>query len=134
MIKRLSHICLGTTDLQKTIDFYCNLLNCKIVHEFRNQQGELYGIFLLVNNGTFLEFFKEQSAPQHKSLFRHLCFEVEDIQNLAQLLKEKGFSTEISRGRTDGALQFWINDPDGNQVEFHQYDRQSVQYNYAVSI
>ncbi len=63
MLKRLSHVCLGTSDLKKTIDFYCGLLNCQIVHEFRNQQGELYGIFILINNGTYLEFFQEQS-PQ----------------------------------------------------------------------
>lgn len=134
MIKRLSHVCLGSTDLQKTIDFYCGLLNCKIVHEFRNQKNELYGIFLLVNDGTFLEFFNEQNPSQQRhSLFRHLCFEVENIHEWAHVIKAKGYEIDVSRGRTDKALQFWIADPDGNQVEFHEYDRESVQYQYANS-
>lgn len=132
MIKRLSHICLGTSDLKKTIDFYCDILGCRIVHEFRNQQGELYGVFLFVNHGTFLEFFNEPDPKPQGGLFRHICFEVEDIHRFAEIIREKGFNVEINRGRTDGALQFWISDPDGNQVEFHQYDRHAVQHEYTT--
>lgn len=134
MIKRLSHVCLGTSDLKKTIDFYCGLLSCQIVHEFRNQQGELYGIFILVNNGTYLEFFQEQYPKPPGGMFRHLCLEVEDIRKFANVIREKGFNVEVSRGRTDKVLQFWINDPDGNQVEFHQYDQDSVQYQYIEKL
>ncbi|MEZ2225962.1 VOC family protein [Microcoleus sp.] len=131
MIKRLSHACLGATDLQKTIDFYCNLLGCQVIYEFKNPYGELYGIFMLVKNGTFLEFFKEQEPKPSGGLFRHLCFEVEDINKWADLITEKGYNANVYRSDRDGAWQFWIEDPDGNKIEFHQYDAQSVQYIYS---
>jgi len=131
MVKRLSHVCLSARDLNKTIAFYCEVLGCRIAHEFRNQQSELYGVFLAVNNGTFLEFFQGDAPAQPRGVFRHLCFEVDDIQQTAEQMKVKGFPAEVSRGRTDRVLQFWITDPDGNQVEFHQYDEQAVQYPYC---
>ena len=131
LLKRLAHVCLGTTDLSKAVEFYCGLLGCRISHEFKNPQGELCGVFLLVNNSTFLELFKDEQPKREGGLFRHLCFEVVNIQGLAEeLRREKGLQVEVSRGKTDHVLQFWIKDPDGNMVEFHEYDKECVQYKY----
>ena len=127
-IKRLGHVCLGSRDLGKTLAFYRDILGCTIVHEFKTPEDWTYGLFLLVNNDTFLEFFHQQDRQQEGGLFRHMCFEVEDIHAFAGAMAQKGFSPEVIRGRTDGVLQFWVNDPDGNKVEFHQYDEQSVQF------
>ncbi len=125
MIKRLGHVCLGTRSLEKILDFYINLLGCKLIHEFKNAQGELYGAFLLVNNGTFIEFFNDQTTPSKQGLFRHLCFEVEDIHHFAEKVRSVGFDVDVNRGKTDNTLQFWIKDPDGNEIEFHEYDSES---------
>ncbi len=128
MLKKLSHLCLGTSDLPKSLAFYRDLLGCQVAHEFRNQQGELYGVFLLVGDGTFLEIFNNQQEASPGGLFRHLCFEVENIQTLAEQLRLQGYQPEINRGRTDRVLQCWIEDPDGHQVEFQQFDEESKQY------
>lgn len=131
MIRKLAHACLGVHDLNKSIDFYCRILGCRVVHEFINPAGELYGVFLYVNDGTFLEFFREQEDKvADGGLFRHLCFEVEDIHAFASYLDEKGFVVEVIRGRTDGVLQCWIEDPDANRIEFQQYDQGSLHYRF----
>ena len=49
VVKGLSHIGLTARDLDKTQAFYCDLLGCRVVHEFRNAQGQRYGLFLVVN-------------------------------------------------------------------------------------
>lgn len=126
MLKRLSHVCLGSTDLGRTVSFYRDLLGCEIAHEFRNPAGELYGVFLSCRNGTFLEFFNEPSAKPPGGLFRHVCFEVEDIERMADIARRHGLQPEVRRGRTDRILQFFIHDPDGNMIELQQHDRQSV--------
>lgn len=131
MVKQLAHVCLGTPDLTRLQAFYCELLGCRVIHEFRNQQGERYGLFLLVNRATFLEFFLDHESTAQKGALKHLCFEVEDIHQWAERLKSRGFAVEVRRGRTDGVLQCSIQDPDGNTVEFHQYDPQAVQYPYT---
>ena len=128
MLKRLSHACLGSTNLPRTIAFYRELVGCEVAHEFRNAAGELYGVFLSCRNGTFLEFFNEQQPKPPGGLFRHLCFEVDNVEDMAAVARRHGLTAEIKRGRTDHILQFFVHDPDGNMVEFQQHDRQSVLY------
>ena len=127
-LKRLSHVCLGSTDVQRTVDFYSKLIGCQVAHEFRSPAGELYGVFLSCNNGTFLEFFNEQAPKPPGGLFRHLCFEVADIDAMAARARASGFTPDLRRGRTDRILQFFVHDPDGNMIEFQQHDRESVLY------
>jgi len=132
VLKQLSHVCLGSTDLARTVGFYGDLLGCRVVHEFRNAAGDLYGLFLLVRNGTFLEFFLEREPKGKGGLYRHLCFEVESIEAMAERMRKAGYAAEIRRGRTDRVLQFFIEDPDGNTVEFQEHDPQSVLYPYVA--
>jgi catechol 2,3-dioxygenase-like lactoylglutathione lyase family enzyme len=128
VLKRLSHACLGCTDVPRTVEFYGKLLGCTVAHEFRNPAGELYGVFLNCRNGTFLEFFREPAPKPSGGLFRHLCFEVESIEQMASAARSHGFDAKVMRGRTDHILQFFIHDPDGNVIEFQEHDHQSVLY------
>ncbi len=128
MVKRLGHLCLGTPQLEQMIEFYQSYCDGTIVHQFINPQGERYGAMLRISDSaTFLELFNDQKIEVTANPpFRHLSFQVEDIGAHRQLLAAQGAAVEVKRGRTDGILQFWCNDPDGNQVEFTQFDEQSI--------
>jgi catechol 2,3-dioxygenase-like lactoylglutathione lyase family enzyme len=130
LVRRLSHVCLGTTDLERLISFYGRLLEARVIHEFRNPAGTRYGALLALAPGIFLELFNEPDpeARSGQGLFRHFCFEVEDIEAMAAHVRTMGLTPEVKRGRTDRTLQFTIADPDGTPVEFHQYDSQCVQF------
>ena len=127
-ITRLGHICLGTIDLDRVVSFYSDLLGCRVIHEFRTAAGERYGVFLLVGEGTFLEFFRDTTIRSGDGRFRHLCLQVEDIEQAAHSLRASGFEPVVRRGRTDHVLLCEVRDPDGNLVEFHQYDSPSMQW------
>ena len=126
MLRKLSHASFGSTDLPRTIAFYVTKLGCRVAHEFKNAEGETYGVFLASGEGTFVEFFNDKSPKPNGGLFRHICFEVDDIEAAAALCRDHGFDVEIRRGRTDKVLQFFIHDPDGIMIEFQQHDEQSV--------
>jgi len=126
MLKRLSHACLGSGDLARTITFYRDVLGCTVAHEFRNDRDELYGAMLSCGGGTFLEFFRDAEPKPLGGRFRHLCFEVRDIEEAAGRLRALGHACEVRRGRTDRIPQFFIHDPDGLMIEFHQHDAESV--------
>lgn len=132
MLRRLSHVCLGSSDLQRTIRFYNDLLGCSVAHEFHNDKGELYGVFLSCNNGTFLEFFNEPRPEPARGLFRHICFEVDDVEQMAARARTMGLACEIRRGRTDRILQFFVRDPDQTMIEFQQHDRESVLFRFVT--
>jgi len=133
VLKQLSHICLSTPDIPRAIKFYQSVLGCTVAHEFRNAEGFVYGVFLHAGKRTFIELFNIDEPPQAGGLYRHLCFEVENIEAHVTELKVKGIETEIVRSRSDKTLQCWIEDPDGNKIEFHQYDKASLMYPYSNS-
>ncbi len=131
MLMRLSHVCLGVADVDASVAFYGGVLGAQVAHEFRNDAGERYGVMLACGGGTFIELFRRRAATAKGGAapdegFRHLCFEVADIEAAAERLRRSGHECLIRRGRTDRILQFFIHDPDGAMVEFHQHDAESV--------
>lgn len=126
-IKRLSHISLSTRDLGAAERFYADVMGFEIAHEFRNAAGERYGFFLHAGGGTFVEFFQKPNDGVNDGLFRHICFETDDIEAFAARVRSHGIGDiTIRRGRTDKILQFTFNGPDGIQIEIHQHDAESV--------
>ena len=126
MVRRLSHASFGSNDLSRTVEFYRSMLDCQVAHEFKNAAGQVYGVFLDCGNGTFLEFFNDQTPRPAGGLFRHICFQVDDLQAVAARFRAEGRDLEIRRGRTDGILQFFVHDPDGIMIEFQEHDEKSV--------
>ena len=125
VVKNLSHISLSAKSLDNVKSFYVDLLKLKITHEFRNKKNkELYGFFLSSGKRTFLEFFKNKNKRKIGNIFRHICFEVNDIKKVRKKLTSYS-PTLIKRGKTDKILQFFVKDPENNIVEFHQRDKQS---------
>lgn len=120
---RLSHLCIGVLDLETSEKFYIDLLGGELVFEFKNETGKRYGMFISVGKGTFIELFKTEkknSLSVNSIGFRHLCFQVENINTAADYLKRAGYYPEINIGRVDKVPQFWIEDPDGIKIEFHE--------------
>ncbi len=134
-IVRLSHVCLNSSDLLRTESFYCGILQFKKVHEFINAAGERYGFILAAGNGTFVEFFRappSAAGMEGDRTFRHFCFQVGDIEAVAGEFRRHGFDVSVTIGRTDRVPQFWVHDPDGTAVEFHEYSNpDSPQYPYV---
>ena len=127
MIKNLTNISLFTNSLLKIKKFYIKKLKLRIIHEFKNNNNETYGYFLSASKNTFLEFFltkKKINFLNKKNQFRHICFEVSNIKKFEKKFVNKN-KTKITRGKTDGILQFFTNDLEGNIIEFHQRDRKS---------
>jgi catechol 2,3-dioxygenase-like lactoylglutathione lyase family enzyme len=125
MIKQLAHACIFSSDLVATEQFYCGKLGLKRTFDFI-KDGELYGFYIELGNGTFLEVFAEP-VEKRPARIRHLCFEVDDIDESIARLEEQGVAhTEKKRGG-DHTWQTWIKDPDGIDIEFHQYTEQSSQ-------
>lgn len=121
IVKKLSHICLSTLDLDKVYKFYINELNFKISHKFINSKNELYGYFINAGNNTFLEFFLSKKINRAKNnIFRHLCFEVYDLKKVYNKFKKKNPNLKIKIGKTDRVKQFFVKDFEGNIIEFHE--------------
>ena len=126
MIESLSHISISSKNLKKVKRFYVDLLKLKIIHEFKNKKGDLYGYFLYSKNKTFLEFFKSKdNIKNEKFRLRHICFQTKNIYKVKKKLSKFSKTINIKRGKTDNVIQFFTKDFEGNIIEFHQYDKKS---------
>ena len=131
-IKSVAHLCLKTRDLERTLDFYGGALGLKRRFSF-TRQGEVIGFYLKASNDTFIEVFRTNDADSSDAgrALHHFCFETDDIKELRGTLLEKGYApSEVIMG-ADNSLQFWVQDPNGVDIEFQQYTENSSQFSGA---
>jgi len=122
MIKCLSHVCFTVGDLERSIEFYRDKLGLRIAFDFKDNDGNLQGIYFHAGERTFIELFKgkPKTAPDDAS-FRHICLEVKDIRETARSLREAGVEVSEPKLGIDGSMQAWLKDPDENLIELHQF-------------
>ena len=122
MITRISHISFYTNSLVKVKKFYIKKLGLQIIHEFKNDNNQIYGLLIACTKNSYLEFFLSKSKIYNKkNSFRHLCF---DVKNLKKLNKQKfNNKLKITRGKTDNILQAFSKDLEKNIIEFHEKDK-----------
>ena len=128
MITGIAHACFTVSDLERSIRFYRDGLGLAPAFEFTDHDGRRTGLYFRVGRRTFIELFEgplgEQAA---RGSYRHLCLEVDDIEQAVQTLRQRGIEvSEVKMGK-DYSYQAWITDPDDNRFELHQYTPQSWQ-------
>jgi lactoylglutathione lyase/glyoxylase I family protein len=122
----LAHVCILTPDLEATRRFYCDALGMETAFEF-HKDGELYGYYLKMSERNYIEVFKDSVMENIPSRIRHLCLETDDIEAARRKMVEAGVEvTEIKKG-CDDTFQFWFKDPNGIDIELHQYTATSSQ-------
>ena len=128
MIKGLAHLCFHIRDLAAAEEFYCGKLGFRHAFEYFNDKGRQIGVALYISGRNILELFRsEPSPPAPGQSFRHFCLEVDDIDGTVRDLRAKGIEVTDPGPGTDGSIQAWLKDPDGNQLELHCYTPQSKQ-------
>ena len=129
-IKAIAHVCLRCADLNAALRFYRDMLGIEPQFNFiRN--GTLTGFYLKVADGMYVEIFEapDVSGVQHNQAapLSHFCLQTDDIKGLRQKLADNGYEpTEILMG-ADRSWQFWVRDPAGIRMEFHEYTPESSQ-------
>ena len=95
--------------------------------EFEKRKDEIGIVYLSVAPGQFIEVFPgdpllDKVKTGNQNGYLHLCLEVDDIQAWREHMLKMGaeVTTDISLG-CDHAYQFWMKDPDGNEIEMMQY-------------
>lgn len=131
MLKGLTHIAVGVRDLEKSLAFYKNIPGIEEQFRLRGESGATRLVYLRVGPHQFIELFPGSTGAYQATMNAgpvHFCLEVDDIQAMYREVEARGITPnqEPSLG-ADKAWQFWINDPDGNPIEFHQFTEGSMQ-------
>ena len=132
MITHLGHIAILVTDLERSLDFYCNKLGLKEGFRLKNDKGETWLVYVLIDEHNSIELFpganEKGERIQKTSGFNHICLLVDDINKTLAEIGKRGVDVrgEPKKG-DDGNWQYWVEDPDGNAIEFMQIMPDSLQ-------
>lgn len=124
---RVLHSMLRVGDLQKSIDFYTNVLGMKLLRQQDYPDGEFTLAFVGYGNeydNTVLELTYNYGTKVYDqgNAFGHIAIEVEDAYKACDLVKAKGGKVIREAGpMKHGTIVIaFVEDPDGYKVEFIQ--------------
>lgn len=115
------HTMVRVTDLEQSLDFYCNKLGLKELKRMENPAGRFTLIFLAADETpdaqVELTYNWDPETYTGGRNFGHLAFEVDDIHATCQSLMDKGVI--VNRPPRDGRMAF-IRSPDNISIELLQ--------------
>ena len=115
------HTMLRVTDVEKSLDFYCNKLGLAELRRYDSEQGRFTLIFLAApgDEEAQLELTYNWDPEEYDEgrNFGHLAYRVDDIYALCQKLMDAGVT--INRPPRDGHMAF-VRSPDNISIELLQ--------------
>lgn len=115
------HTMVRVTDLEQSLDFYCNKLGLKETRRMENPAGRFTLVYLGADENPEAEveltYNWDPEVYTGGRNFGHLAFQVEDIYATCQALLDKGVT--INRPPRDGYMAF-IRSPDNISIELLQ--------------
>jgi lactoylglutathione lyase len=118
------HTMVRVTDIGQSLDFYVNKLGLKEVRRTESPQGRFTLIYLAApadeEAQVELTYNWDPETYGEGRNFGHLAYEVDDIYEICQRLKDAGVT--INRPPRDGRMAF-VRSPDNISIEFLQKGR-----------
>ncbi len=125
---RYLHTMIRASDLDATLDFFCNKLGLVEVQRYDNEQGRFTLVFLAApadaeraatHSSPLLEITWNWDPEDYTGgrNFGHLAYRVDDIYAVCQRLMDGGVT--INRPPRDGRMAF-VRSPDGISIELLQ--------------
>lgn len=115
------HTMVRVTDIDASLDFYCDKLGLQEVRRFENEQGRFTLVFLAApgDEAAQLELTYNWDPEEYGEgrNFGHLAYHVDNIYELCQKLMDAGVT--INRPPRDGHMAF-VRSPDNISIELIQ--------------
>jgi len=117
------HTMVRVTNIEKSLDFYCNKLGLKEIRRMQNEKGRYTLIFLGAENSddrySLLELTYNWEPEEYAGgrNFGHLAYSVKNIYETCKKLMDNG--VVINRPPRDGHMAF-VRSPDGISIEILQ--------------
>lgn len=125
MFNQIHHVAIIASDYERSKHFYVNILGLEVIRENYRAERQSYKLDLKVGTSE-IELFSFPNSPQRPSYpeacgLRHLCFRVEDIEQVVTYLNESGIQTqEIRVDEYTQKRYVFFNDPDGLPLELYE--------------
>ena len=137
MIKTIDHIGIMTNDLQKSVEFYTDVLGFSVSAKIELEEVGLSAIFI-EKNGSKIELMGYRGEIPKRSesieiklgggsipINDHITFIVDDIVATVTELKEKGVEFVLEPIQVEGGMKITsFKDPNGVLIELVEHPKQ----------
>ena len=113
-ISQINHVTTMVKDTARAMAFYNDLLGIK---QIQSQVDNPAITWLQLENGIMVHLIETDEAPAKPGNVHH-AFQVDDLEATRATLESNGYEALRGGVRYDGQAYFFIEDPDGNSVEF----------------
>jgi len=121
---RILHTMLRVGDLQRSIDFYTQILGMKLLRQKDYPEGKFTLAFVGYadeSEHTVIELTHNWDISEYDmgNGFGHLAIEVDDVYQAAKRIKDSGGKVIREAGPMNAGLTIvaFVEDPDGYQIE-----------------
>jgi len=113
---KFGHIGIKVLDMEKSLEFYTTVLECKVIKDYQYPTSHL--VFLDAH-GTIIELIhKAENEERATGPVEHIAFKVEDLDEKIERLKSFGVQN-ISEPRVVGKGKIvFFDGPDNERFEF----------------
>ena len=121
---RILHTMLRVGDLQRSINFYTNIMQMTLLRQKDYPEGKFTLAFLGYGdekNNTVLELTHNWDTDSYElgTAFGHIALEVDDVYKATAEIKKSGGKVLREAGKMNAGTTIiaFIEDPDGYQIE-----------------
>ena len=125
-VKGLHHVGMPTADMGSTVAFYQSF-GAKITYEKKDEyDGHPIRVVLMNFGGVLIECYERPVTEKRAGAIEHLAFEVERIEEMYSLCKEKGYRLMEDCAQHIGESTYWpegarwfiVYGPNEEKIEF----------------
>ena len=121
-IHALDHIVLNVADVERSLSWYIDLVGMAPVRVDDWRRGDAFFPSVRVNESTIIDLVRLERSGTNMD---HLCLVV-DAADVDAIVADERFTVidgpDIRFGARGNGRSVYVNDPDGNTVEFRSYD------------
>lgn len=119
-MKTLEHIGLAVQDMDRSVQFYTQVLDCKVTGSHRDERINL--VFLQSGTGTIelVQYLTVEYEPRNAGPVDHLAFKVENMEEEFRRLQSLGVKLlwDTPKKVLDNKKAIFFFGPDGERLEF----------------
>lgn len=113
------HAMIRVKDLQKSLNFYQNLLGLKLTRTLRLDDSTLYYLANKEGEPEIELTYNDETPESYKvgDTFGHFAFETESMKDFSQKMSELNYEYLYEPFTLKGMNIAFLRDPDGNEIE-----------------
>jgi lactoylglutathione lyase len=128
VIKKVEHVALIVTDMEKAISYYSNMFGFTLRTRRKNNRREMAFLQHDQQPGFEIELIRDlvlEDEYSERGIVNHLAFTVDSIKDAIQYYKEKGISFHSKTYNTanDGTKTIFFYGPNGELLQLVERER-----------